>query len=265
MPFTLAHPAAAVPLARPLGRFGVVSALAIGSVAPDAGYFMPLPLPRAGSHSLPGLFLFCLPVGLAGYLVFHVLLKHPLAALTPGFVQARLAFAAGPAGRLPPAPWSGVLLSLLAGAATHLVWDSFTHFGTPLAAALPVLRTRVFFAFGHPVYLCQLLQHVSTVLGVALLVRWTWRWLREAPVQRLMPAPALSLGTRCAVLAPALLLSGAATFGTAAGVAERVPTLWHLESLARSAAVSGMSVLGLCLLVFAILWHARLIPPRARA
>ena len=35
MPFTFAHPAAVVPLLRPLGRYGVLSALVIGSIVPD--------------------------------------------------------------------------------------------------------------------------------------------------------------------------------------------------------------------------------------
>ncbi|MSQ59664.1 MAG: DUF4184 family protein [Betaproteobacteria bacterium] len=40
MPFTIAHPAAALPLLRPLRGFGVLSALVIGSMTPDFPYFL---------------------------------------------------------------------------------------------------------------------------------------------------------------------------------------------------------------------------------
>ncbi len=62
MPFTLAHPAAAAPLR----RFGLVlSALVVGSMAPDFPYFLPgLPQDKFG-HTLAGVFWFCVPAGLA--------------------------------------------------------------------------------------------------------------------------------------------------------------------------------------------------------
>jgi len=42
VPYPFAHPAAVLPLARPMGRFAAPSALAIGSVLPDLWYFVPL-------------------------------------------------------------------------------------------------------------------------------------------------------------------------------------------------------------------------------
>lgn len=80
MPYPFAHPAAVLPLARPMGRFAVPSALAIGSVLPDLWYIVPL-VDRADSHSLAALFWFCLPAGLLSYVLFHRLLKQPLIAL----------------------------------------------------------------------------------------------------------------------------------------------------------------------------------------
>jgi hypothetical protein len=264
MPFTLAHPAAALPLARPLGRFGVPSALVIGSLAPDAGYFLPLPVPRGGTHGLPSLVLFCLPVGLAAYLAYHAVLKHPLAALAPRSVQARLAPVLGAPGALPAAPWSGVLLSLLAGAATHLAWDSFTHFGTPLVDAAPLLRARLFSVLGHPVFLVKLLQHLSTALGLALLAHWTRRWLRAAPRPAQPAPPPVPFAIRSGVLAASLALAAAVSLATAAPVASQAFSLWRIESAARSAAVSGVNAFGACLLVFAALWHARGLMRRSR-
>src|SRR5262250_1484731 len=90
MPFTLAHPAAVVPLARLLGKKVVFSALVIGSMTPDFAY--PVPgLTRGPSHSLSGLFWFCLPVGLASYLLFHLLVKRPRAAALPRALREAVA------------------------------------------------------------------------------------------------------------------------------------------------------------------------------
>jgi hypothetical protein len=78
LPFTFAHSAAAVPLRHVLGRFGVLSALVIGSIAPDLAFVLPIGVARLDSHSLAGLFWFCLPAGLLTYLLFHRVLKGPL-------------------------------------------------------------------------------------------------------------------------------------------------------------------------------------------
>lgn len=99
VPYPFAHPAAVLPLIGPMGRFGVPSALVIGSIVPDAWYLVPL-LDRSDSHSLSGLFLFCLPLGL----VLELLLRRSLRA-----------------------PWPAIALSIVVGALTHFVWDGLTH------------------------------------------------------------------------------------------------------------------------------------------
>ena len=43
---------------------------------------------------------------------------------------------------------AAVLLSLLAGAATHVLWDSFTH-GGAAGVIFPVLETRLFTVSGY--------------------------------------------------------------------------------------------------------------------
>jgi hypothetical protein len=100
MPYPFAHPAAVLPLIRPMGRFGVTSALVIGSMVPDAWYLVP-GLERADSHSAAGLLWFCLPLGFLLYLVWN--------------------------GPRPSAPFYAVATSLLVGALTHLGWDAVAH------------------------------------------------------------------------------------------------------------------------------------------
>ena len=104
MPYPFAHPAAVLPLIRPMGRWGAPPALVIGSMVPDAWYLVP-GLIRADSHSAAGLFLFCLPAGLLAYIAYHLLRQEAF----------------------PSTPWHAVIVSLMVGALTHLAWDAVTH------------------------------------------------------------------------------------------------------------------------------------------
>jgi len=265
MPLTFAHPAAAVPLARPLGRYGVLSALVIGSLAPDTAYFLDVGVPRSTSHSLAGLFLFCLPVGFALYGLFHLVLKHPLAALLPDALQARIAPEFGAAGRLPAVPVSAVAVSLLAGAATHLAWDSFTHLSSPLVQSSPALRAHFGNFFGYPILACKLLQHASTGAGLALLALWSWRWLR-APVRPApLPAPRLPGVLRGALVAGLLALAACAALASAAPTLEDSLTVWTLRRFLGRAVVAGVGALVLALVAFGLLWHAHARALRLRA
>jgi hypothetical protein len=271
MPFTLAHPAAALPLARPLGRRAVRSALVIGSLMPDAPYLLGLEVPRATSHGVPGLFTICLPLGLACWLLFHLVLKHPFVALLPRPVQLRLAPHLGPIGRLPDAAWSAVAISLLAGAASHVAWDAVTHLSSPLVQGTPWLRATLLSVHGYPILTYKVLQNVSTVVGLGLLVFWAVRWLRTAPCAASSTLPRLSGGARAASLAVLAMLTGiAAVLGAASALDAAyalAPALdiWTLRDMLRSAVVSGLSGLIASLVLFGALWHARVLAFGARA
>ncbi|GAA4004149.1 DUF4184 family protein [Allokutzneria multivorans] len=167
MPFTLSHPAAVLPLLR--GPF-VPAGLVAGAVVPDLPYFLgalgvsstsaqdwygPL-LPNATqTHSLWGL-LIDLPFALGLVAVFW-LLRAPITALLP-------------AGMCLPEPRSRhvgwLLVSVLIGVASHLLWDALT--------------------------VSPLLQNGSTAVGLVAVAWYLWRHrarLRSSkPVFRLRPA-----------------------------------------------------------------------------
>lgn len=249
MPFTFAHPAAAVPLLRPLGRRGSLSALAIGSIAPDLAFIVPLEVTRAQTHGLAGLFLFCLPAGMLAYLLFHLVLKTPLLGLFPERLREALVTPA----RGPRAPWSAALISLLCGAATHVAWDSFTHPG-PVVEAIPALGVLLLSLGGYDVFVYKVLQHGGSVLGLALLALWFRRWLRTAP-RGPAPGPALPAPLRrrwlAALVAGPLLV--------ACWVAGRSPALTDLASLRTFAAAfifTALPALALALTAYSVGWHA---------
>lgn len=179
MPNPIAHPAASIPFT----RVGLVfSALVIGSIAPDFGYVAPLPAPFF-MYTIPGLLLFDVPVGLIFLALFHSLAKWPLLSLLPVNWQRRLYQHAQGFSFGPPKRFLVILLSLLVGSLTHVVWDSFTHSYGWIVEQFPVFRTHI---AGVPLY--TILQNLSTIGGIAMLVYWFIRWLPTAPLSdRLLP------------------------------------------------------------------------------
>lgn len=224
MPYPFAHPAAVIPLARPLGRMGVPSALAIGSVVPDLWYFLP-GLDRSDSHSAAALVWFCLPAGLLAYALFHALLKQPLIAL----ISPRLSHFA--CAGMPARPWYAVIVSLVVGTLTHLVWDGLTH----------------------EEHGPNLWQHASTMLGTAILAVWLWRKLRDVP-----PAPArLSAFTRmCVALALAGAMAIAALWSADIWLTFDLPALRHLL---RTAGIGALEGLGAALLVYCLAFRRKML------
>ena len=218
-----------------LGARAVPSALAIGAMIPDAWYVVPL-LERDRSHELPGALWFCVPAGLLVYLAFHLLFKHPLLALAPRPLAGRLARWTAPG--LPRVAWPWVLLSLLAGIATHLAWDAFTHTGH-----FPMLDAPV--AGGLTVH--QVLQHASTLLGTAFLAVWLRSKLRAtlpvAGVYVLRERLRLAVVGAMAGLPAAAFLCVLCVFGAGA------------DRLAlRAAGVTALSAFGLVTLAYSLGW-----------
>ncbi len=261
MPFTFAHPAAAVPLLRPLGRWASLSALVIGSMTPDFWYLFPHAVGRGNGHSFAGLFWFCLPAGIVMYLLFHFLIKQPVLSVLPTPVATRLAAYAGaiPLARI---AWPAVLVSLCVGAATHISWDAFTHGDGPGVLAIPLLRTHLFSVASYDVPLYKLLQHASTLLGLSLLTRWSWRWLRTAPIQTLRLSISFSPLQRGLLLATLLALPVIGALLAAAPVFSSFDVL-TLPLFAKSAVLAGIAVAGMELLLFSVCWQVALLRRRS--
>lgn len=178
MPFTLAHPAAVLPLRRiPLLRS---VPLIIGAMTPDAPYFLPWRIAKhipEVTHTFLGTLTLDLPVGLVLLLVLW-LLRAPLAAPLGPRAETQC-FAALQRFGSRPINWVLAPLSILIGAWTHLAWDSFTHADGWMVSRISALSAPVsFFSYTGP--LCHVLQYASSVFGLAVLAIWF----------ALLPAPA---------------------------------------------------------------------------
>ncbi|WP_285505720.1 DUF4184 family protein [Actinokineospora sp. NBRC 105648] len=174
MPYTLSHAAAVLPLLRrgPL----VGSALVVGSFSPDLLYFIALePGVDDRSHTWLGLLWIDLPVALAVLALYHALVVPAVLALVPGWLRIRLVDHVAPP-RLGVVAVGWVVVSVLVGGVTHLVWDAFTHHTGWGVEHWPSLRLWLW--EGMPRY--NFLQYLSSVVGAVLVVVWWRRTLRRA-------------------------------------------------------------------------------------
>jgi hypothetical protein len=199
MPFTPSHAVVALPFVRtPF----VPAAIAIGAMTPDLPLFVRgLPLHYGVTHSFVWLPV-TVVVALALLLVWRCVLRPAARELSPRWLAARLPapWDAGAgaalretlavaAAREPRVSWRGMLLlvvSLLLGVVSHIVWDLFTHEARWGTTAIPALA-----AEWGPLPGYKWLQHGSSVIGLAVIGVWALLWLRrrsaEASVPRVLP------------------------------------------------------------------------------
>ncbi|MBI5609727.1 MAG: DUF4184 family protein [Deltaproteobacteria bacterium] len=250
MPLTLAHPAAILPLHQLLSRRAVLSALVVGSMAPDFAYVVPgVPF---DAHTPLGLLWFGLPAGWLGYWLWHRLLAGPLLELVPPGLAWRLRPFLGPEHRLPERSAVAVTGSLLAGAATHLVWDAFTHVHGAAVRAWPGLQAEAVRPGGRSVPVFKVLQHGSTVVGLAVLAVWLWRVLRDAPGASAGADSEVGLSATRRWLQVAALVGIPAMVGLVR--ASELPAGTSLEVQVGAAVFAGLPVGAGVVLVWAIGW-----------
>lgn len=172
MPFAFSHPALVIPLLRAQRRFSWLSdtGLIAGSIAPNFEKFFRLHLASQHSHTVASIFYFSLPVSAALAFVFHLVVRGPPLAHLPAWLQRRV-------GKYAGLDWlahfrqhyGGVLLSIVLGAVSHLLWDSFTH-PNALTRSLPGGSMLVHLG-GRELDVYRLSGVVNSVLG-GLAIAW---------------------------------------------------------------------------------------------
>jgi len=235
MPFTISHVAAALPFQRT--RL-IPSALVIGCMVPDFEYFLRF-YPGGGfGHRLPGIFLLDLPLALATLWLFHAYAKEPLYSWLPQSVRRRIRL--GPA--TPPFENLGqfvlVLLSILIGIATHILWDSFTHPTLWLYPRWQFLRRTVQVPLYGPMEHARVIEHLSSVFGALILLIWFWHWYRSTAPMHPEPSRTSRTNSRTALLvvcAVALAAAALRAFLLMHGIG--APFHIHKDKLALKAAV----------------------------
>ena len=253
MPFTPAHVAAVLPLPRLMGWYAVPSALVVGSLIPDLPYFLPVGVSRAQSHSLAGLFWFCIPAGLLALVVFHRLIKRPLILILPDTIRGSLADYGRPHWSLGHFRPAAMIVSIAVGAFSHVAWDSFTHPGGAAVEAVPILRQVVTHVRGHPLRLYRLLQHGSGIAGLVVVVLFVLRWLRRRAGSPSPLASPFSVKQRWGAILALTLIPVAAGIVAGCSVNPTPSTLRAAYQFVGQAVPTGLSVFAWLVVIFGVL------------
>ncbi|KAA9129898.1 DUF4184 family protein [Microbacterium caowuchunii] len=191
MPFTPSHAVVALPFVRT--RL-VPAAIAVGAMTPDLPLFVRgTPITYGGTHD-PRALAATVLLALVLLLVWRCVLRPAVRELSPGPVGERL-----PAewDRGPAAVWHEtfprqvervlwLVVSLLIGVVTHILWDAFTHEGRFGSTLVPALDEK-----WGPLAGYTWLQHGSSVVGLGVLGVYAVLWMRRRtphPVDHVMPA-----------------------------------------------------------------------------
>jgi hypothetical protein len=164
-----------LPLRRYCPRWLNFPALVIGSVIPDAGYLFGEKGAGGFSHRFLGSFGFSLPAGILVVMLFYWLRAPLVRTLPTPYQRALLPLCERPPG----SPWA-IVISLLIGAWTHLLWDSFTHTNGWFVQHLPVLQSPVALVAGRTARVCHLLWYACSFAGVVWLFWMFEKWKQAA-------------------------------------------------------------------------------------
>lgn len=234
MPVTLAHPAAVLPLRwLPLPT----TALVVGSMVPDLPVFLGSWGVYGVTHSWPGILTVDLLLTLAALALWFWFVRDAAVDMAPGPVRSRVAARFRPTAR----EWLLALPAACLGAATHVVWDSFTHPHRWGSRHVEWLRTD---HAGQPG--SKWLQYASGVVGLAVV---TWAVVRH--LRSLDPHGS----TRPRVLHRGALPAAVAAAGLV-GLASAVLHAPDLHDMAYHAVVHGLIGFVVLGLLACTVWHA---------
>ncbi|WP_043630285.1 DUF4184 family protein [Nonomuraea candida] len=247
MPFTPSHIAAVLPLiaSRRMRRFVDPWALALGAMVPDLPVFLPFLPDYSDWHSWLGVVTIDPLAVLILLPLFHLVLRDPLIALLPAALAGRAALLIPDRLRVLPMAVGGVL-----GAATHVLWDSFTHSTGP-AEWGAWLSVSVF----GVIRLFRLLQYASSAIGLAVVVWWGWRGLTRMAAAPVPERLRLTRRARWTVLAASCagVLSGALFWPL---IDEPNPKFGIASVITKTGAGTVIG-LALVLLCYALVWQVR--------
>jgi hypothetical protein len=277
MPWTFAHPAAALPFLFALGKLFALAneqtgkqtnllcrtpmqrmALVVGTISPDLPYYLGAFGAQLRGHSLTGICTVALPLGML-LLLFLRLLQQPLVFVLPAVLRGRIRQRNQNLDKARRwfAPIA-ILSWMFFGALTHSFWDAWTHRDGSFVRLFPALAAPL--QPGLPTY--QLLQHLSTIGGCMALAWALRRWLKCTPIRQPALDPyerwrytTIALSTVFAVLAGAL---------HALERAQAVATALYWRALCFQFAVRSVTVFAVVLTSVALLFWLMRGPKRKR-
>jgi Domain of unknown function (DUF4184) len=171
MPFTFAHPIAAAPIWLGSKRKLDLPSLIIGSMIPDIEYFLSLQPVKTIGHTFTGILIQGIPYSIALLLIGRYFLMRPcLALLSPQL--ARHLPSPTRYFRLEFLYLINVIISIIIGACSHILWDTIVHRSHWL-----VDRSQQIQAHFSKVSMYQSFHYSSTAIGLIAIAIWLLKWL----------------------------------------------------------------------------------------
>jgi hypothetical protein len=204
VPFTVSHAAAVLPLYRYSKHKLPLSALMIGSMAPDFGYFFSHGASREFTHSFPSLLTFSLPAGLFIWIFYVAVLEKATITLLPDRWHTRFAHT----DAITPGLLMRAALAVVLGGLTHILWDACTHRATFVTDAFPFLLGFTPGIGWLPIY--HFLHGLSSVVGLGVLGMWLQSLHRQPARSQIRPydvSERARMGALWFMLAGALLVA----------------------------------------------------------
>ncbi|MGO4110884.1 DUF4184 family protein [Paenibacillus sp. YAF4_2] len=187
MPYTLAHPLYAFPIKYLNRKVFSMTGLVLGSMGPDIEYFIFLAPHQTIGHTIQGLFMQVIPLCVLLGLLFHYVVKKPLAMHLPSLFQLdKRAFNLLNRWDMTTfRAWLIYLLSVVIGFYTHILVDAFTHERGYFVYHLDVLSHQTDLLH-LPVY--KLLQYSFSLLGMfVIFITIMIRLFKSQPRSSVMP------------------------------------------------------------------------------
>jgi len=161
-------------------------------------------------HTLLGVFIFDLPVSLIVLWLFYACVKQPLSMLLPEGIRRRLKPGNSNFSFRSPARLAMIVVSILIGTATHILWDSFTHAFYWPYRHWSFLSDVVRVPIAGNMQMDKALQYASSLFGLVFVAIWIWSWYREtkpveSPTAKSYSAAQIRIIT---IVAPAVALIG---------------------------------------------------------
>jgi hypothetical protein len=167
MPFTFAHPAVILPLAK--NKKLPLQALVIGSLVPDFEFYLQLREVKHIGHSILGFFVVDIPLGLLILFIYNKYITVFLRTIAPSFILYKcntLAFEY----RSYKKKFFNYhnVYAMAIGILTHLFLDLFTHHDSYLIQLFPVLSNQLII-MNYKIKIVELNQIFLSLIGLVII------------------------------------------------------------------------------------------------
>ncbi|KEH91831.1 DUF4184 family protein [Clostridium botulinum] len=177
MPFTFAHPAIVIPCKKKAPKYLDLSALVIGSMAPDFEYFLRFMPKGTIGHTLIGSLCFDIPLVIILYLLWEYIIKRPFILSMSHPIDKKLSFFINKKKSFTLKKVIIFIYSSLIGIYSHILWDGFTHKTGYFVMKLGLLSNKIsILNYKVPIY--KFLQHGSTLIGSIYIIVYLYSLMK---------------------------------------------------------------------------------------